>query len=208
MYRCAILFFPLRMGRIFALAVLAVISLNAARGQEDASQWHVLIEPGFMFPEVSFPIPGAKDTVYVPGYMAEGEPQYFTKKDWDAQQLTWDKFRTRAEANATEKKFSAELVRDTHKVVQYAAITSDDPLTATMILSPDFLKRFNDIFGPTVLVALPNRFTVYVFPTLASEYKNFGPLVLRAYEGSTWKVSREIFEVSPKGIRAVGSFDE
>ena len=195
------------MGRIFALLL---ISFSAARAiaQQDQNTWHLLIEPTFMHPEVSFPISGAKETVLVPGYMSDGDPHYFSKKDWDAQGLTWDTFRARASRNATEKKISGELVRDHNKVVQYAAIASEDPLTATMIFSPDFLKRFQDIFGSTILVAVPNRFTVFVFPALASEYKDYSPMVMSAYHDSAYPVSLEVFEISPGGIRAIGVFED
>jgi len=198
----------LRMGRIFALLLLLALCVRSARAQQDQSTWHLLIEPSFMNPEVSFPISGARHTVLVPGYLSDGEPQYFSKKDWTALGLTWDSFRLRAARNATEKKFHAALVRDAHKVVQYAAINSDDPLTDTMVLSPDFLKKFQDIFGPTLLVALPNRFTVYVFPGLASEYQSYAPMIIRNYQDSTYPVSKEIFEISENGIRAVGAFEE
>jgi hypothetical protein len=195
------------MGRIFALLLFG-FSAARGHGQTDQKSWHVLIEPSFMHPEVCFPIAGARRTVLVPGYMSGGDPEYFSKKDWGAMGLTWDAFRARAAQNATEKKFHAELVRDSHDVVQYASVNSEDPLTATMIFSPDFLKRFKGIFGPTVLVALPNRFTVYVFPGLASDYKDYSPMILRAYQESAYPVSTEVFEVSAAGIRAIGAFEE
>ena len=161
-----------------------------------------------MRPEVSFPISGARHTLLVPGYLADGDPHYFSKKDWEALGLTWDAFRGRAAQNATQKKVAAQLIRDRNKVVQYAAVSSDDPLTATMILAPSFLKTFKDIFGPTLLVALPNRFTVYVFPDLASGYKDYSSLVIQAYQDSAYPVSLEVFEISPAGIRAVGAFED
>lgn len=197
------------MGRIFAFLISALLVLRAghAFGQQDQKSWHVLIEPTFMDPEVSFPISGARNTVLVPGYMDDGDPTYFSKKDWVTLGLTWDSFRAKAAGNATEKKFRAALVRDPNQVVEYAAITSDDPLTATMILSPDFLKKFKDVFGPTILVAIPNRFTVYVFPGQASEYKAFAPMVLQAYQDSAYPVSLEVFEISEDGMRAVGAFE-
>jgi hypothetical protein len=195
------------MGRFFALLALGFCAADGW-AQQDQSKWHLLIEPKFMHPEVSMPISGAKETVLVPGYTGDdGEPQYFSKKDWGVQGLNLEAFRVRAAQNATEKKFHAELIRDSHKVVQYAAITSDDPLTATMILSPDFLKKFKDIFGPAVLVAAPNRYTVFVFPELASEYKDYAPMVLRAYEDSAYPVSLEVFEISDAGIKAIGTFE-
>jgi len=197
-----------RLGRIFALLLLLALCVRPARAQQDQNTWHLLIEPSFMDPEVSFPITGARHTLFVPGYLdADGDPVYFSKKDWNALKLDWDTFRQRAGQNATEKKFHAELVRDTHKVVQYAAITSDDPLTATMVLSPDFLKKFKNIFGDTILVAIPNRFTVYVFPALASEYKDYSPQVIQAYQQSAYPVSLEVFEISAAGMRAIGAFE-
>jgi hypothetical protein len=197
------------MGRTFALLLPALFTFPALRAeaQQDSKTWHTLIEPAFMHPEVSFPIPGAKHTVMVPGYLDGDDLEYFSKKDWEAQGLSWDGFRGKAAQNATEKKFHAELVRDSHQVAQYAAINSEDPLTATMILSPDFLKKFKPIFGPSLLVALPNRFTVYVFPELASEYKDYAPMVIRAYEESAYPVSLEVFEISQSGIRAIGTFE-
>jgi hypothetical protein len=179
-----------------------------AGAQQDQKSWHVLLEPTFMHPPVSFPIPGAKRTVLVPGYISDGDPQYFSKKEWDAAGLTWDAFRARAGQNATEKKIPGELVRDRHKVVQYAAFHSDDPLTATMVLSPEFRKKFHDIFGDTILVAIPNSFTVFVFPGLGAEYKNYSALVMNAYHDSAYPVSLEVFEISPAGIRAIGIFDD
>jgi len=196
------------MGRIFALFGLCVFA-GHVRGQSNPNTWHVLVEPSFMHPEVSFPIAGARTTVFVPGYLGDdGEPQYFSKTDWAALKLTWDAFCARAGKNAMEKKFHAELVRDPHKVVEYASIQSDDPLTATMILSPDFLKKFKDIFGETILVSVPNRYSVYVFAGMASDYPEYAPMILRAYHGSAYPVSLELFEVSVKGIRATGSFPE
>jgi len=200
------------MGRIFALPVLlpllAALFPGRALAQQDQASWHVLIEPAFMHPEVSFPISGAKRTLLVPGYMSGGDLHYFTKKEWDAQGLTWDAFRARAARNATEKKVSGELVRDHKKVVQYAAISSGDPLTATMVLAPDFAKKFTDIFGPSVLVAIPNRFTLFVFPTLASEYKDYSQQVISAYHDSAYPVSLEVFEISAAGIKAIGVYDD
>jgi hypothetical protein len=77
-----------------------------------------------------------------------------------------------------------------------------------MVLDPGFLKKFKDIFGTTILVAIPDRFTVFVFPSLASEYKDYSPLVIHAYHDSAYPVSLEVFEISASGIRAIGIFED
>jgi hypothetical protein len=178
-------------------------------GQPDVKTWRILIEPTFMQPEVSFPISGARTTVLVPGYLGEdGEPQYIGKKDWDALKLTWEAFCAQATANRTERKIRCALARDANKVVQYATISSDDPLTATLVLAPDFLKRFQDVFGSSVLVAMPNRYTVYVFPGEGADYTNYSRMILGQYHDSSHPVSREIFNISTAGIKAIGMFED
>ena len=198
------------MGRIFAFCLLACAGGAALQAQQDRGTWHVLIEPTFMHPPVSFPIPGAERTVLVPGYVPPGEdPVYFSKEDWAATGVTWDQFRAVAAKNATDRKVNGELIRNSKKVVEYASLSSDNPLTATMILAPRFpLKKFQDIFGPKLLVAVPNRFTVYVFPALASNYQDYAALVIHAYHESAFPVSLEIFELSTEGLRAIGTFEQ
>ena len=196
-------------GRHLLLALLACAL--APRGwaqQPDSTQWRALIEPKFMRPEVSFPISGAERTVLVPGYFSENEVHYFSQKDWQALGLDWPAFQTKAAENATNKTVKVELVRDRQKVIQYAALTSESPLTATAVLSPDFLKKFADVFGAKLLVAVPNRFTVFVFPALASNYKDYAPMILEAYHATAYPVSVEIFELSTAGLRAIGTFEE
>jgi hypothetical protein len=55
---------------------------------------------------------------------------------------------------------------------------------------------------------MPNRYTVFVFPSLASEYKNYAPMVIQAYHNSAYPVSLEVFERSEGGIRAIGIYDD
>ncbi|MEA3186936.1 MAG: hypothetical protein QOD99_766 [Chthoniobacter sp.] len=180
----------------------------SVQAQTDEKQWHVLIEPKFMHPEVSFPIPGAERTVFVPGYVRGSEVRYFSKTEFAALKLDWPAFRAKAGANVSDKKVKAEFVRNGKKVIDYATISSADPLTATAVLSPDFLKTFSDIFGAKLLVAIPNRFTVFVFPSLATNYRDYAPMIIEAYRAIAYPVSLEVFELSGDGLRAIGTFEE
>ncbi len=193
------------MGRFFVVAFLAAAT---ARAQTDAKQWHVLIEPKFMHPEVAFPIPDAERTVLVPGWLADGELHYFSKAQFDALKTSWAAFQAKSRENRTDNKVKANLARGAKKVIEYAAITSDSPLTATAVLSPDFLKKFADVFGAKLLVAIPNRYTIFVFPSLATNYRDYAPMILSAYHNSAYPVSLEIFELSADGLRSVGEFEE
>lgn len=190
------------------IGVLFWLALAVAARAQTPSKWHLLIEPSFMKPAVSFPISGAQRTLFVPAYLDDGnEPVYFTKQQFDSLGVNFDAFLKQSLANATDKKVSAEFVRNGKQVIKYATLHSDNPLTATMVISPDFLKMFADVFGDKFLVALPNRFTVYVFPKLASDYKSYAELVMGDYNDSPYPVSLEVFEVSADGLKAIGTYE-
>jgi hypothetical protein len=92
-------------------------------------------------------------------------------------------------------------------VIQYAELSSAQPIVASAVLAPKFLPLFKDTLGDSVLVVVPNRYTAFVFPQLATRYQEYFPLVFAAYGETAYPVSVEVFEFSAKGIRAVGVFD-
>lgn len=188
--------------------MIAILFSATARGFPAENLWHVLIEPKFMHPEISFPIPGAERTVFVPGWLENGEVRYFSKTDFTALKLDWPAFRAKASANVTDKKVKAEFTRNGKKVIEYATITSADPLTATAVLSADFVKTFADIFGAKLLVAIPSRYTLFIFPSLATNYRDYAAMIIEAYRATAYPVSLEVFEVSADGFRAIGTFEE
>lgn len=188
---------------------LALICLNSVLFAQTPETWRVLIEPKFMRPEVSFPIAGAQRTVLVPAYLnKEGDPHYFSRREFEALKVDWAAFMARARENATDRKLKAEFVRDRNEVVSYGAIRSDSPLTATAVLSPEFAKSFAEIFGPEMLVVVPNRFTIFLFPKLASRYTDYAPMVLEAYKATPYPVSIEVFELGAQGLKAIGIYEE
>ena len=177
---------------------------------EDASQWRVLIEPKFMRPEVCATIANSEQTVLVAARWAGADVIYFSKKEFAALGVDWDRFATRARSGAADElaKLQPEFVRNKHKVIEYAVVTSTSPLTASAVLAPDFLKTFEPVFGPKILIAIPSRYCVFVFPQLAGEHRDYAPMVLEAYKATPYPVSREVFELSAGGLRAVGVYEE
>lgn len=99
------------------------------------------------------------------------------------------------------------IVRDSRGVVQMAVIQTDDPMTASCVLAPGFLPRFSALFGPELLVAIPARNRIYIFPKLANRIQDASQNIRDDYLISPMPVSTEIFELSKKGIRAVGDLD-
>ena len=177
---------------------------------DDASQWRVLIEPIFMRPELCAPIAHSEQTVLVPARWTGSDVVYFSKKEFAALGVDWDRFATRARSGAADElaKLQPEFVRNKRKVIEYAVVTSSSPLTAAAVLAPDFLKTFEPVFGPKILIAIPSRYCVFVFPQLAGEHRNYAPMVLDAFKATPYPVSREVFELSAGGLKAVGVYEE
>ena len=173
--------------------------------------WRVLIEPRFMRPEVSQPISGSKAAVLAAGWAApeSGEVRYFRKGEFaNLRVSSWDAFMAQAQAASAEElsRLVPEYIRDKKQVIECAILHSDRQTTSSAVLAPNFLKRFQEVFGPKVLVAVPNRFTIYVFPALASRYADYGGRVIADYYATVYPVSREIFELSATGFKATGAF--
>lgn len=99
------------------------------------------------------------------------------------------------------------IVRDQRGVIQMAVIKTDDPMTASCILSPGFLGRFGALFGPELIVAIPARNRIYVFPKLANRIPDASQNIRDDYLISPMPVSTELFELSKKGLRAIGDLD-
>ena len=88
-----------------------------------------------------------------------------------------------------------------------AVISTDNPLTASCLLLPGFLMRFSAIFGPELIVAVPSRTKIYIFPKLANRLPEMTGTIRDDYLISPQPVSLELFELSKNGIRAIGSID-
>jgi hypothetical protein len=57
-------------------------------------------------------------------------------------------------------------------------------------------------------VVVPNRFTAYVFSPIASNYRDYWPMVFADFRATAYPVSVEVFEISESGLRAVGVYEE
>lgn len=193
-----------------ALWAFALLALAPSRGWCGDPAWRVLIEPKFMRHEVAFPILKSQRAELVPAWIKDGEPVCMSRKEFGALKTEWKIFLQTAQENASEelKKLKPEFTRNSKKVIEFATLTSESPLTAGTVLAPDFLKMFGDTLGPKVIVAIPNRYTVYVFPALASRYREYTPMIAAAYRDTPYPVSMEAYELSDEGLKTVGVYEE
>jgi len=187
-----------------AFLVICVMSARCAA----AEGWYLLPEPRFMGHEIAWPVPGSTSTVTVPAHSAAAEPEplvsaRIAKEAGLSLPVVMDA--ARANASTLLESLRIELVRDERGVILYALLASDNPLTASVVFAPGFGEKFLETIGPDVLVAIPNRFRVYVFPRSAVPGAVLSDRLFVDYGATNYPVSREVFEVVDGQLKAVGA---
>ena len=190
--------------------MILIALLLAVTARADEAAWRVWLEPKFMRSPVTQPIAHAERTALVAGTLGDAEIVPLPRAEWEALAVEWPLFFARAKANAAADlaTLKPRYVRNKKRVIEYAALESERPLVAGAVLAPKFLEMFRETLGEKVLVVVPNQFTAYVFPVLASNYRDYWPMVFQAYRDTSHPVSVEVLEVSAQGVRAVGVYEE
>ena len=159
---------------------------------------------------VAMPLAKAEKTELAAGEFTGDGLRTFTKAEFTALGISQEVFFSTAVLNAANELRTVRyrFERDRKQVIAYAAMESTEPIVASAVLAPGFLNLWQQTLGDTVLVVVPNRFTAYVFPRLASDYLEYSPMVFRAYRDTAWPVSVEVFEVSTDGWLCIGAYTE
>ena len=189
----------------FALAIFA-----RAGETPDEKSWRVWLEPKSSRAPVTLPIAGAERTVWCAGFLEEEGLRGMTQAELAGRGIGMERFAARARENAAADlaELKPRYARNRQRVIEYAELHSERPIVASVVLGPKFLALFKDTLGEKVLVAVPNRFTAFVFPSLAGHFEEYAPMVLEAWKATAWPVSVEVFEVSAAGVRCVGHYAE
>lgn len=187
-------------------ALLALFALLAPLQAGDV--WHLLIEPRFLGYESAWPIAGSDRTVLVPARAEKDEILPLKREEVMSRGVTREKILASAPAAAAAvlATLTPRYVRDDNKVIQYAVLESDSPLTASAVLAPKFGELFASTLGPDLLVAIPNRNLVYVFPKQSPVFQTFADLIYAEYQSSSNPVSRELFEIRDGKLIAIGTY--
>ncbi len=179
------------------------------QGSDEKSTLALLFGGYFERPPIHRFLPGSKRTLLFPARITShreitplGSGDSMSPKDWDAFVK-----RSREDTSVLMATINPLMVRDNHQVIQAAVISSDDPILASCILNPGFLRRFSAIFGPELIVAIPSRTKIYVFPKLANRLAEMARTIRDDYLISPQPVSTELFELSKKGMRTIGTVD-
>ena len=193
---------------LILFALLTQTSICSLKASDEPTPG-LLLGGSFERPPVSRFLPGSKKTLLFPATIDQANrfhplttPRTLFSGDWDHYLK-----QTQERSSLLLATLNPAMIRDSHGVIQMAVISTDDPLTASCILLPGFLKHFSAIFGPEVIIAIPARNKIYIFPKLANQLQAMAGTIRDDYLISPQPLSTELFELSKKGIRTIGDID-
>jgi len=186
--------------------IFVFLGLIFSGARMPAEVWAFVVEPSFTDAKIQIPIEGSNRTILTPARLVDGYIETLTMDEKKARNISLGEIRASALQTASDvlDGMTVEIARDKNNVVQYAAIESDDPLTASCVLAPDFAAYFRDILGPDLLVAMPHRYLVLVFSKQDDVHKKMSEFIINAYLSATWPVSREIFALENGTLTSLG----
>lgn len=200
---------------------VAFLLMTNALAMADDIAWHLMVEPSFMHDPVSWPVARVKaapdgtasasedsSVVLVPARIVSGDVAPMTASE--ARQLRATQASVEAATIPAASKLLAtlkpEYVRGENQVIEYAILQSESPFTASTVLAPEFADKFADTLGPDILIAIPNRNRLFIFPKLSPAYKSLADVVIAEFESSPNPVSKEVFQIQKGKLIAIGSY--
>lgn len=185
------------------LAILLFFFLNLSRLAH--AEPVLILDPYFYRAPLSDPIDGSSKTVLA--YYDETDGKVAPFANPPRQPVSELRTLAIAYAQAILQKTSPKLLRDKHGVVVAIRIENQDPAFSSVLLTPGFADRFTEILGKDCLVSVPNRWTVFLFPRLASNIEEFSVPLRTIYHNSVWPVSTELFEWRAGTLHSVRDFE-
>lgn len=198
-----------RLSRLILMLFVVIAGIPPLSRAQDQDSPALLLGGSFEKPPVHRFLPGSRKTILFPARVGRlGEISPLCKAP-GVEGVSWDPFLkgARERSGLLLATMDPVMIRDSRGVVQMAVIHTDDPMTASCVLAPGFLRRFSAFFGPELIIAIPARNKIYVFPKLANRIPDTSQTIRDDYLISPMPVSTELFELSKKGIRAIGDLD-
>ncbi|MCF6311447.1 MAG: hypothetical protein L3J39_03255 [Verrucomicrobiales bacterium] len=185
---------------------------KAASNESEAKKMRtgILFETQAIDPEVFTRLEGSQKALMVPVYEWEYGVRLFKAQDWEKRAYKKGEFRQLAEkvADAVLDEAKIEFIRDSRDVVLYAVIRSKDPFLSSILLSKKFLPKFKKNLGEVIRVIILDRQEMYVFPDSGGKLADYASVMAERYLETKQPVSLEIFQVSDKGFKIIGSIGE
>lgn len=171
--------------------------------------WRIWFDAKFLASAVQKTVPGAEKTVFSGGVWDGEQLVGFERVRWKELGLGWEGFEAAARRNAVVDFASVgvRFERNKRRVIEFAELSSDQPLVASAVLDPGLGNRFSETLGDVLFLAVPSRFKAYVFPQHGGDPAQYARMVWAAYRETSQPVSLELFEWRRGVIRAVGTFE-
>jgi hypothetical protein len=155
---------------------------------------------------------GSVTTVFCPAREIAAPPyiEVYTDDDFAKLGISIDAFEKKARQAAERllTVYRPELIKDDAGRVRYGVYRGEKPIFACLMMAPSLGKVFQNVFGKEVIVAMPDRNALYVFPPNTAVVDDFaGDLEFR-YESALSAASDEVFIIKADNgeISALGSF--
>lgn len=170
------------------------------------TRWAWMVEPSFMDYKVRRKVDGSERTILALVRVKDGEIYgaeggHERIMDMAMKKIQPETLETVAEVFAS---IQPRFERNKNGVIQFAALESSNPLTASCVLAPGFAEKFAETLGPDLLVAMPNRYQLLVFSRQDDAFQKMGEYIISSYLGSNYPVSREIFSLEGGKLRSLG----
>ncbi len=155
---------------------------------------------------VKRPVEGSRRTILTVAQVVDGEPVPLRREEKKSIHRTFEQIRADALETASEvlRPLKPTYMRDRNKVILFAVIESENPLTASTVLAPGFASSFRETLGPDLLVAMPHRRKIYIFSRQDDAHLRVAERLIEEYQSATDRVSREVFALEEGRLRSLG----
>ncbi|MFQ3577726.1 MAG: hypothetical protein SNJ52_01785 [Verrucomicrobiia bacterium] len=166
----------------------------------------LLVDALFMRPPVYELLANAEQTIITPAVLTpDGQCVYVDEAGFKALGLTFEEMlpQTVALANQLLKEISPVFERDENQVISFALLESGSPFASSLLLSNQLLSTFRQTLGGRIHVVVPSRSKLFLFPP--GEAPLHEERLRLEYRTALYPVSLEVFEISRRGLTAVGT---
>ena len=168
----------------------------------------VAVEPVVLRTRTSQALKGCKNTVLSPARETADGLKILSEEEWAALKMPWEDFLAKAKQAAVRHlaTLKPEIVKDSRGIVEFIKLQSSSPLTSSILLCPELAKSFVPTLGTPIVVVVPDRFTVYLFPRTSGAFLKHGKELAALFAEATYPGSDEAFEITETSIKSIGNF--
>lgn len=155
---------------------------------------------------------GSVTTVFSPAREIAQPPyiEVYTDEEFAKLGISVEAFEKKARQGAERllTVYRPELIKDDAGRVRYGVYRGEREVFACLMMAPSLGKVFENVFGKEIIVAMPDRNALYIFPPSPAAVDDVAGDLESRYEASFKAASDEVFLIKGQTgeIRALGRF--